>query len=70
MIAQCNIGLDYVLLVASNSHISTSHPLLKNVNDSKSYVLAVPMIMSFKVSGKISFFLFASRGNEISNWKK
>ena len=65
-IVERNIGLEYTLLVASNSHISTilSHPLWKNVNDSKSYVLAVPMIMSFKVlkyffSGKISFFLFA-----------
>ena len=65
-IVERNIGLEYTLLVALNSHISTilSHPLWKNVNDSKSYVLAVPMIMSFKVlkyffSGKISFFLFA-----------
>ena len=41
-----NIGLEYALLVASNSHTSRlSHPLWKNVNDSKSYVVAVPMIM-------------------------
>ena len=62
---QRNIGLQYTLLVASNSHISTtlSH-LLSNVNDSKGYALTVPMILPFKVlkhffSGKISFFLFA-----------
>ena len=62
-IIERDIGLEYALLVASVSHVSTtlSHPLWKNVNDSKSYVLAVPMIMSFKVlkyffSGKISFF--------------
>ena len=65
-IGEGDIGLEYALLVASNSHISTtlSHPLWKNVNDSKNYALAVPMIMSFKdlkyfFSGKISFFLFA-----------
>ena len=41
-----NIGLEYALLVASNSHISRlSHPLWKNVNDSKNYVVAVPTIM-------------------------
>ena len=54
-------------LVASNTHNLTSlfHPLWKIVNISKSFVPAVPMIISFKVlkyfsSGKISFFLFAS----------
>ena len=54
-------------LVASNTHISTPLfcPLWKITNDSKGYVPAVPMIMSFKVlkyfsSGKISFFLFVS----------
>ena len=48
---ECNIGLEYTLLVTSNAHISTtwSHPLWKNVNDWKSYVPTVPMIMSFKV---------------------
>ena len=58
-----NIGLEYFLLVASNPHMSTilSHPLWLNVNNSTSYVLAVPMIMYFNVlkyffSGKISFF--------------
>ena len=76
-IVKRNIGLEYALLVASNSHISTtlSHLLWKNINDSKSYVLAVPMIMSFKVlkyffSGKISFLLLLACGNEISNRNK
>ena len=61
-----NIGLAYAMLVVSNAHISTtlSHPLSKNINDWKSYVPAVPMIMFFKVlkyfsNDKISFFLFA-----------
>ena len=60
-IVKHNIGLEYALLVASNSHISTtSHLLWKNVNE-KSYVLAMQMIMPFKVlkyyfSGKISEF--------------
>ena len=38
-------------LVASNIHISTtlSDPLWKNINYSKSYVLAVPIVISFKV---------------------
>ena len=65
-IVERDIGLEYPLLVASNFHISTtlSQPLWKNVNDSKSYILAVPMIMSFKVlkyffSSKKSCFLFA-----------
>ena len=56
----------YAMLVVSNAHISTtlSHPLSKNINDWKSYVPAVPMIMFFKVlkyfsNDKISFFLFA-----------
>ena len=63
-----NIGLEYALLVASNAHISTtlSHPLWKSVNDWKSYVPAMPVIMSFKVlkyfsNEKINFFLFACR---------
>ena len=56
---ECNIGLEYTLLVASNAHL-----LWKNVNDWKSYIPAVPMIMALKVlkyfsNGKISFFLFA-----------
>ena len=65
-IVERKIGLEYALLVALNSHILTtlSDPLWKIVNESKSYVLAVPMNMPFKVlkyffSGKISFFLFA-----------
>ena len=65
-IVERNISLEYSLLVASNSHISTTlcHLLWKNVNGSKIYVLTVPMMISFKVfryflSGKISFFLFA-----------
>ena len=76
-IIERDIGLEYALLVASVSHVSTtlSHPLWKNVNDSKSYVLAVSMIMSFKVlkyffSGKISFLLLLACGNEISNRNK
>ena len=76
-IVQRNVGLEYAQLVASNSHISTtlSHTLWKNVNDSKSYVLAVPVIMSFKVvkyfcSGKIVFFYLLACGNKISNRKK
>ena len=71
------IGLEYALLEVSNSDISLtlSHPLWKNVSDSKSYVLAVPMFMSLKVlkyffSGKSSFLLFACLCNEISNRKK
>ena len=38
-------------LVASNAHIMLSlfHPLWKIVNDSKSYVPTVPMIISFQV---------------------
>ena len=63
---ECNIGLEYTLLVASNAHISKtlSHPLWKNVNDWKSYVPTVPRIMFFKVlkyfsNGKIRFFLVA-----------
>ena len=63
---ECNIDLEYTLLVASNAHISTilSHPLWKNVNEWKNYVPAVPVIMTFKVlkyfsNGKINFFLFA-----------
>ena len=50
-------------MVASNVHISTTffRPLSKVVNDSKSYVPAVPIIMSFKVLkefpiSKISLF--------------
>ena len=73
-IIERDIGLEYALLVASVSHVSTtlSHPLWKNVNDSKSYVLAVSMIMSFKVlksffSGKMSFFYLLACGNKISN---
>ena len=61
-IVEGNIGLEYSLLVASNSHISTAlfHALWKNVNNSKSNVLAVPMTISVKVlkyffSDKISF---------------
>ena len=61
-------------LIASNTHISRPlfRPLWKIVNDLKSYVPAVPMIMSFKVLkfisiDKISFFLFASLGYKISN---
>ena len=61
-------------LIASNTHISSPlfRLLWKIVNDLKSYVLAVQMIMSFNVlkyfsSDKISFFLFASLGNKISN---
>ena len=43
----------------------TFHPLWKIINDSKSYVLTVPMIISFEVvnyfsSGKKFFSLFAS----------
>ena len=64
-IVERNTGLEYTLLVVLNSHISTtSHPLWKNANYSKIYVLAVSiMIMFLKVlkyffSGKISFFLF------------
>ena len=63
-ISELGIGLEYALLVGSNSHISTtlSHSLWKNVNGSKSCVLAVPMIISFKVlkyffSWKIFFFI-------------
>ena len=63
LIVDRDIGLEYALLAASNSHISAtlSHPLWKNVNDSKSYILAVPLTMSFKVlkyffSSKMSFF--------------
>ena len=75
-IVERDTGLEYALLVASNSHISTTllHPLWKNINDSKSYVLAVPIIMSFKVlkyffSGKIGFFFYLlACGNKISNW--
>ena len=55
-------------LVASNAHISASlfHPRGKIVYGSKRYVPTVPMIMTFKylkyyLSGRISFFLFASR---------
>ena len=55
-------------LVASNTHISASlfHPRGKIVYGSKRYVPTVPMIMTFKylkyyLSGRISFFLFASR---------
>ena len=69
-----NIGLEYAMLVASNSHISTlSCPLWK-----KSYILAVPVIMSFKVlkywsilfvTKEVLFYLSAC-GNEISNRKK
>ena len=57
-IVEHNIGLKYALLVTSNSHISTtlSHPLWKNVSDSKRYVLAVPMIIPFKV---LKYFLVA-----------
>ena len=51
------------LMVASNVHISTTLflPLSKVLNDSKSYVPAVPIIMSFKVLkefpiSKISLF--------------
>ena len=65
-IVERDIGLEYALLVASNSHISTTlfHSLWKNVYDSKCYALAVPMIMSLNIlmyffSGNISFFLFA-----------
>ena len=54
-------------LVAPNTHNLTPlfRPLWKIVNDSKSFVPVVAMMMSFKVlkyfsSGKISFFLFAS----------
>ena len=54
-------------LVASNTHISAPLfcPLWKIVNDLKSYVPAVPMIMSFRVlkhfsTGKIIVFLFVS----------
>ena len=73
-IVERNIGLEYAMLVASNSHISTlSCPLWK-----KSYILAVPVIMSFKVlkywsillvTKEVLFYLLAC-GNEISNWKK
>ena len=37
-IVKHNIGLEYALLVASNSHVSRrlSHPYWKNVNDSES----------------------------------
>ena len=51
-------------LATSNPHILTLfHPLWENRNDSKSYVLVVPMTMSFKVlkyfsSGKTSFFFY------------
>ena len=68
-ISKINIRGDFLylemLLVASNTHILTPLfcALWKIVNDSKSFVPAVPMIMSFKVlkyffSGEISFFLF------------
>ena len=55
------------LMVASNVHISTTlfRPLSKVVNDSKNYVPAVPIIMSFKVLkefpiDKISLFRLVS----------
>ena len=61
-------------LVGSNTHISTPLfcPLSKSVNDSKSYVPTVPMMMSFKVlkyfsGGKISSCLFPACGYKISN---
>ena len=77
LIVDRDIGLEYALLAASNSHISAtlSHPLWKNVNYSKSYILAVPLTMFFKVlkyffSSKMSFFFYLlGCGNKISNWK-
>ena len=77
-IEERNIGLEYALLVASNSHILTtlSHALWKDVNDSKSYVLALPMIKSVKIlkycfSGKNKFFFYLlACGNKIANRKK
>ena len=76
-IVSSNMGLEYALLVASNYHMSTtlSHPLRKNVNDSKCFLLAVPIILSFKVLkyfsvAKRNFFYLLSCGNEISNRKK
>ena len=72
-----NMGLEYALLVASNYHMSAtlSHPLWKNVNDSKCFILAVPISMSFKVLkyfsvAKRNFFYLLSCGNEIWNRKK
>ena len=48
-IAERDIGLEYAQLVVSNFHIATtSHPLWKNVNFAKSFVLSMPMIMFSK----------------------
>ena len=64
LIVERNKGLDYALLVASNSHILTilSHPLWKNVNESKKLCTGSAnyhVFQSFEVffSDKISFFL-------------
>ena len=63
-------------LVTSNTLILTPffRPIWKVVNDSKSYVLRVPLIMSFKVlkyflvAKQVSFYLLAY-GKEIANRK-
>ena len=47
---ECNINLEYTMLVASNLHISAlSQPLWKNGNDWKRYVPAVPMISTNEI---------------------
>ena len=76
-IVEQNIGLEHALLMALNSNILTtlSQPLRKNVNDPKSYVVAMRMIMFFKIlkcsfSGKIRFFYLLAWGNEIPQTRK
>ena len=77
MIVERNRGLEYALLVASNSHISTilSHPLWKNVNESKKLCTGSAnyhVFQSFEVffSGKISFFLITCMWRQDLKLKK
>ena len=73
-----NLGLEYVLLVTSNSHISTTlhiSPTLKKRNWLKKLCTGSTnghVLRSSEVifSGKISFFYFLACGSEISNRRK
>ena len=76
-IVERDIGLEYALLVASNSHISTalSNPLWKlwmteNVIYWQCHWSCPSKFWSIFFSDKISFFYLPTCGNKISNRKK